>query len=99
MASEARFIRRISAVSNAIQRNDNEQIISLSIVSVAFDTAEMRRINRDSEEQVMEREVFRYRRVCFSELQNTTYTEGTALPILTSHHCDFCDFAGTYDLG
>ena len=27
--------------------------------------------------------VFRYRRVCFSELQNTTYTEGTVLLIFS----------------
>ena len=47
---KATFIRRISAASNAIQTIDNEiimkQIISLSIVLIAFDTAEMRRMNR-----------------------------------------------------
>ena len=32
-------------------------------------------------EEATEWEVFRYRRACFSELQNTTYTEGTVLLI------------------
>ena len=41
----ARFIRRISAASNAIQTKDNEAN-NLIIVSIAFDTAEMRRMNR-----------------------------------------------------
>ena len=31
----------------------------------------------------MEWEVFRYQRACFSELQNTTYTEGTALLVFS----------------
>ena len=41
------FIRRISAVSNAIQTIDNEANHLIIFVSIAFDTAEMRRMNRD----------------------------------------------------
>ena len=37
-----------AAVPNAIQTKDKEAIISLSIVSIAFDTAEIRRMNRAS---------------------------------------------------
>jgi hypothetical protein len=40
------FIRRISVASNAIQTIDNEVIISLSIVLIAFDATKIRRIKR-----------------------------------------------------
>ena len=36
-----------------------------------------------SEEEAKEWKVFRYQRLCFSELQNTTYTEGTVLLIFS----------------
>ena len=45
VGSKTRFIRRISAVSNAIQTKIMKQIISLSIFSIAFDMAETRRMN------------------------------------------------------
>ena len=36
-----------------------------------------------AEEQAKECQVFRYQRACFSQLQNTTYTEGTVLLIFS----------------
>ena len=46
LQSLARFIRRISAVSNAIETMDNEMICLIIFCLNAFDTAEMRRMNR-----------------------------------------------------